>query len=162
MQLTDAELVFVDEVGRHYQRHYAVPPMVGRVVGYLLVCEPADQTAAEIAEALQASRSGVGTAVSMLETWGGIRRTSVRGERADRVGFSPVATQALESPAEYGALAALARHGLDVLTDAPLERRARLLELAAFAEFLLERLPALADEWRARRKAMRESGELPC
>jgi hypothetical protein len=162
MQLSDAELVFVDEVGRHYQRHYAVPPMVGRVVGYLLVCDPADQTAAEIAEALQASRSGVGTAVSMLETWGGIRRTRVRGERADRVGFSPVATQALESPAEYGALAALARHGLDVLKDAPPERRARLLELAAFAEFLLERLPALADEWRARRQAMRESGELPC
>jgi hypothetical protein len=161
MQLTDAELVFIDEVGRHYQRHYAVPPMVGRVVGYLLVCEPSDQTAAEIAEALQASRSGVGTAVSMLETWGGIRRTRVLGERADRVGFSPVATQALESPAEYGALAALARHGLEVLKDAPPERRARLLELAAFAEFLLERLPALADEWRARRQAMRESGELP-
>ena len=160
-QLTEPELAFVDEVGRHYQRHYAVPPMVGRVVGYLLVCEPSDQTAAEIAEALQASRSGVGTAVSMLETWGGIRRTRVRGERADRVGFSPVATQALESPAEYGALAALARHGLDVLKDAPLERRARLLELAAFAEFLLERLPALADEWRARRQAMRESGARP-
>jgi hypothetical protein len=161
MQLTDAELVFIDEVGRHYQRHYAVPPMVGRVVGYLLICDPADQTAAEIADALEASRSGVGTAVSMLETWGGIRRTRARGERADRVGFSPVATQALESPAEYGALAALARHGLEVLKDAPPQRRARLLELAAFAEFLLERLPALADEWRARRQSMRESGELP-
>src|SRR4051812_4797650 len=106
MQLTDAELVFIDEVGRHYQRHYAVPPMVGRVVGYLLVCEPSDQTAAEIAEALQASRSGVGTAVSMLETWGGIRRTRVRGERADRVGFSPAATQAPQAPAEHGPLAA--------------------------------------------------------
>ena len=161
MQLTDPELAFVDEVGRHYQRHYAVPPMVGRVVGYLLICDPPDQTAAEIAEALEASRSAVGTAVNMLETWGGVRRTRVRGERADRVGFSPVATTALESPSEYGALAALARHGLDVLKDAPPQRRARLLELAAFAEFLLERLPALADEWRARRQAMRESGELP-
>jgi hypothetical protein len=161
MELSDQELAFVDEVGRHYQRHYAVPPMVGRVVGYLCICDPPDQTAAEIAEALEASRSAVGTAVNMLETWGGVRRTRVRGERADRVGFSPVATTALESPAEYGALAAMAHRGLDVLKDAPRERRARLLELAAFAEFLLERLPALADEWRARRQAMRESGDLP-
>src|SRR3954467_13520718 len=124
MQLTDAELVFVDEVGRHYQRHYAVPPMVGREVGYLLICEPSDQTAAEIAEALEASRSRVGTAVSMLETWGGIRRTRLRGERADRVGFSPVATQALESPAADGPPAALARHGPDAVNAPPPARPA--------------------------------------
>src|SRR4051794_41777686 len=98
MQLTDAELVFVDEVGRHYQRHYTVPPMVGRVVGYLLICDPSDQTAAEIADALEASRSGVGTAVSMLETWGGGRRTRGRGERARRGGFSPGAAPSVRAP----------------------------------------------------------------
>ncbi len=159
---SEDEIGFVDQVGRHYQRHYAVPPMVGRVIGWLAICEPPEQTPAEIAEALTASRSAVGTAINMLETWGTIRRTRVPGERADRVSFWPVATQGLESPAEYGALAALARHGLEILKDAPIERRARLLEIAAFSEFLLERLPALADEWRARRQAMRESGELPC
>jgi hypothetical protein len=158
---TEAELSFVDQVGRHYQRHYAVPPMVGRVVGWLAICDPPTQTLAEIAQALQASRSGVGTAVSMVETWGSIRRTRVPGERADRVSLNMLATQALESPAEYGALAALARHGLDVLRDAPPERKARLLELAAFSEFLLERLPALAAEWRERREALIASGELP-
>jgi hypothetical protein len=31
----------------------------------------------------------------------------------------------------------------------------------AFYEFLLERMPALADEWRTRRAAMCASGELP-
>jgi DNA-binding MarR family transcriptional regulator len=158
---TDAELAFADQVGRHYQRHYAVPPMVGRVGGWLAICDPPDQTVAEIAEALQASRSAVGTALSMLETWGTVRRTRAPGERADRVRMNPVATQGLESPAEYGALAALARHGLEVLRDAPPARKARLLELGAFCEFLLERLPALADEWRVRREAMRASGELP-
>jgi MarR family len=158
---TDAELSFVDQVGRHYQRHYAVPPMVGRVVGWLAICDPPEQTAAEIAEALQASRSAVGTAVSMLETWGSVRRTRAPGERADRIGFDPVWASALESPAEYGALAALARHGLEVLRDAPPARKARLLEIAAFAEFLLERLPALAAEWRERVAALRASGELP-
>jgi DNA-binding MarR family transcriptional regulator len=158
---TDAELSFVDQVGRHYQRHYAVPPMIGRVVGWLLICDPPAQTVAEISEALQASRSAVGTALNMIETWGSLRRTRPPGERADRVSLVPISAQALESPAEYGAMAALARHGIDVLHDAPPWRKARLLEMGAFAEFLLERLPALGAEWLQRRDALRASGELP-
>jgi DNA-binding MarR family transcriptional regulator len=158
---TEAELSFVDQVGRHYQRHYAVPPMIGRVVGWLLICDPPAQTVAEISEALQASRSAVGTALNMVETWGSLRRTRPPGERADRIHLVPISAQALESPAEYGALAALAKHGIDVLQDAPRWRKARLLEMAAFAEFLLERLPALATEWQERRAALRASGALP-
>ena len=34
-------------------------PMAGRMWGYLLICEPPEQTAAQIAEALQASRGSV-------------------------------------------------------------------------------------------------------
>jgi DNA-binding MarR family transcriptional regulator len=161
MPPTDAELFFLDQFGRHYQRHYAVPPMLGRVAGWLVICDPPEQTVAEIADALQASRSAVGTALHMLETWGAVERRRAPGERADRVRVSPVAATALEAPAEYGALAALAQHGLDTLEDASPTRRARLLELKAFAEFLLERLPALAAEWTERRAALSASGEIP-
>ena len=43
----------------------------------------------------------------------------------------------------------------------PPERRAELLELAAFAEFLVEGTQALRQQWEARREALRASGELP-
>ena len=43
----------------------------------------------------------------------------------------------------------------------PPERRAELLELAAFAEFLVEGTQALRQQWEARRDALRASGELP-
>ncbi len=36
---------------------------------------------------------------------------------------------------------AIVRHGLEVLSDAPPARRRRLLEAAAFYDFLLERCP---------------------
>src|SRR5690348_8421120 len=98
---TESELHFIDQVGRHYQRHYAVPPMIGRVVGWLLISDPPEQTAAEIADALQASRSAVGTALNMLETWTAVERIRRPGERAERVRLSTSLTQALESPAEY-------------------------------------------------------------
>jgi DNA-binding Lrp family transcriptional regulator len=158
----DAELAFADQVGRLFARQYGLPPVTGRVFGWLLICDPPEQTAAEIAEALQTSRSAVGSAIAALENQGLILRTRAAGERADRVSFHPdAAVRGLESPDEYGAMLALARHGLEVLRDAPPARRARLLGAAAFYEFLLERMPALADEWRARSAALHASGELP-
>jgi DNA-binding MarR family transcriptional regulator len=159
---TEAELAFADRVGRFFARQYGLPPVTGRVTGWLLICDPPEQTAAAIAEALQTSRSAVGSAVGALENQGMVQRMRAAGERADRVSFHPdAAIRALESPEEYGAMLAILRHGLEVLGDASPARRARLLEAAAFHEFLLERLPWLADEWRARRDALRASGELP-
>jgi DNA-binding MarR family transcriptional regulator len=159
---TDAELAFADKLGRFFARQYGLPPVIGRVFAWLLICDPPEQTAAEIAEALHTSRSAVGSAVVSLENQGLVQRTRAAGERADRVAFhSEAAVRGLESSEEYGAMMALAREGLEVLRDAPAARRARLLEAAAFYEFLLERMPALADEWRARRDALRAACELP-
>ena len=62
---------------------------------------------------------------------------------------------------EYRELGDLAREGLGVVSDAPPEHRAELLELAAFADFLVESTDALRLQWEARRDALRASGELP-
>lgn len=159
---TDAELAFADQVARYFARQYGLPPMIGRVAGWLMICDPPEQTAAEIAEALGVSRSGVGTAVGPLENQSFVRRSRRPGDRADRIGFNPAAgEQALDAPEEYRAMRDLARHGLELLGDAPPARRARLLETVALHDFLLERMPALAAEWRRHRDKLRASGELP-
>jgi hypothetical protein len=36
-----------------------------------------------------------------------------------------------------------------------------VLEWAAFADFLAERLPMLEQDWKTHRKALRDAGELP-
>jgi DNA-binding MarR family transcriptional regulator len=159
---TDAELAYADKLGRFFARQYGLPPVFGRVFAWLLICDPPEQTAAQIADALHTSRSAVGSAIVSLENQGLVLRTRAAGQRADRVSFHPeAAVRGLESSEEFGAMMALAREGLEVLGDAPPARRARLLEAVAFYEFLLERMPALAAEWRTRRDALRASGELP-
>ena len=159
---TEPELEFADQVGRFFARQYGMPPATGRVAGWLLICDPPAQTAGEIAEALQMSRSAVGAAVTTLEPQGMLRRTRTAGERADRILIHPAfGEQSLESAGEYEALAVLARRGLEVLADAPLERRARLIGMVALAEFLVERMPRLAAEWREHVEALRAKGELP-
>jgi hypothetical protein len=62
---------------------------------------------------------------------------------------------------EYEELGDLAREGLEVLKDAPPERRATLMEMGAFADWLVERMRTLQEEWEAHRDALRASGELP-
>ena len=159
---TDAEITFADHMGRFYARRYSFPPMVGRLLGYLAVCDPPEQSIGELAEALLASRSAIAGAVNVLETVGSVRKARVAGERVDRVRIDLSSPQSMGMDiSEYEELAALAREGLEVLRDASVERRAVLLEMSTFAAFLLEQMPKLQQEWQARREALVASGELP-
>ncbi len=158
----DEEITFADHMGRHYARRYAYPPMAGRVLGYLLVCDPPDQTIAQLSDALLASRSAVTGALDVLERTDTIRRSRAAGERMDRVrvDFSSAQARGFDV-SEYQELADLAREGLEVLQEAPPERRATLVEMEAFAEWLVERTRSLEAEWEAHRDALRASGDLP-
>lgn len=156
------ELSFADQVGRWFAQRYGMAPVTGRVLGWLMICDPPAQTPAQLAEALGASRSSIGTAVALLERNSYIQRIRPAGERADRIRLDPEAgARDLDDPQQYLDQASMAHRGLALLGDAPPQRRARLLEMTAFAEFLAKRTPELAAEWRVYRDALRASGELP-
>ncbi len=159
---TDAEITFADHMGRFYARRYGMAPMVGRLLGYLAVCETREQSIAELADALLASRSAIAGAIKALEALGVIQRSRAAGERMDRVRIELAGPRAMGfDTSEYREQGDLAREGLEMLADAPPERRAVLLEWAAFADFLADRLPVLEQEWKAHREALRVAGELP-
>ena len=110
---SDAELTYADHMGRFCARRYGLPPMVGRLAGYLAVCDPPEQSIGELAEALLASRSAITNAVNVLETMHQVRRTRAAGERMDRVRMDLSSPQAMGlDPAEYEELRDLTREGL--------------------------------------------------
>jgi DNA-binding MarR family transcriptional regulator len=159
---TDAQITFADHMGRFCARRYALPPMVGRLLGYLSVCDPPEQTVAELADALLASRSAITGAVKTLETMKLVRRTRSAGERMDRVRIDVASAEAMGMGTdEYEELRDLAHEGLAVVADASPERRAALLETAAFSEFLLEQIPRMREEWVRRRAELVAAGKLP-
>jgi DNA-binding transcriptional regulator GbsR (MarR family) len=159
---SDAEITFADHMGRFYARRYGLPPMVGRLLGYLAVCEPPEQSVGELADALLASRSAIAGAVKVLEGMHVVRRSRAAGERMDRVQIDLNSPQAMGMDvSEYEELRELAQEGLEVVRDAAPERQAVLLEMSAYAEFLVERMPVLQHEWNARREALVASGRLP-
>jgi DNA-binding MarR family transcriptional regulator len=144
----DSILIYADHVGRFYAKQYSFPPVVGRLIGYLSVCQPEQQSIGDISEALLASRSAINGAVKMLETLNLISRTRPAGGRSDLIS---VTLKGLENtgfnPNEYIQQAALAREGIDILKDAPKERKVMLQEVAALYDFLADRMPALLKEW---------------
>ena len=64
--MTEAESAFVEEMGQALAG-YGMTPMAGRVWGWLLICDPPEQTAAELAEALGASRGAISGTARILE-----------------------------------------------------------------------------------------------
>jgi DNA-binding transcriptional regulator GbsR (MarR family) len=158
---TDEQLRFADHLGRYCVRELAFPPVAGRVLGYLTVCDPAEQTINELADALLASRSAITQAVMLLEGHGLARRTRARGERVDRVAarLDVFTVERDLDAASYVEQAALIRRGSALLPqEDDSGRRQALDELAALNDFLAEKLPLLKEEWLARRAILRGAG----
>ena len=63
--------------------------MAGRMWGWLLICDPPEQTAADLAEALQASRGSISGTARILSRAGMIRRTTRRGDRREYFSARP-------------------------------------------------------------------------
>jgi hypothetical protein len=154
----DAQLVYADHAGRFYARQYGFPPMAGRLLGYLTVCDPEQQSIAELADALMASRSAITGAIQALENFHLVMRSRSAGERVDKVSLDLAGIEGNGFDAQvYGEQAVLAREGLPLLIKAKPDRRAWLEEVAALADFLAERMPELQKEWHKRRDAVREA-----
>ncbi len=147
---------FVDATGMWLSQSYGFPRMTGRVLGWLLVCEPVEQTAAQLAEALGASSGAISGATGILVRAKLVDRTRVRGERADRFRLRPDAwDEQVRDEAGAQAARALFARGLEALADAPAARRDRLEELDAFYAWWQSRMLALWEEWQEHKRTLR-------
>jgi DNA-binding MarR family transcriptional regulator len=156
----DAQLTFADHVARYLARTQGFPPVAGRVLGYLGVCEPAAQSIGDLSDALLASRSAITQAVVLLESRGLVQRSRVRGDRVDRVTARLDASTVERDfdPTAFAETAALLRRGAALLADEASDRRQALEEFAALHDFLAAKFPLLKKEWLARRARMRGTG----
>lgn len=152
-ELTARLLHFAEETGLLWESMGA-PRMSGRIVGWLLVCEPAAQTAGQIAEALSASKGSISTNSRALIRMGLIEKVAVPGERSTRLRIAPGAWR--KSIAGKGTQLQIfmehARRGLDTLGPTAPGRQSRLAEMYDIYQFFHDRYPQLLaeyDAWKA-------------
>jgi DNA-binding transcriptional regulator GbsR (MarR family) len=133
---------FAEEVGLFFEQ-VGLSRTDGRILGWLLIADPPDQTMMDIVEALQVSKSSVSTSTRALIQFGMVERVSKPGERRDDYRLRPnLWTHLMQLRLDQSrAFQNLAERGLDLLADAPPERRHHLeemRELYRFFERILE------------------------
>lgn len=77
----DEVLRWVERVATFCVEEWALPPITGRILGLLMICDPPERSAGEIVEAIQASRASLTSNMRFLATIGLIRKVRVPGDR---------------------------------------------------------------------------------
>jgi DNA-binding transcriptional regulator GbsR (MarR family) len=133
--MSPEEAEFVDRVGLFMEMLGATRTM-GRIYGWLLICDPPQQSLTELAATLSVSKASVSTAARQLQDGGMIERlpsaTRQHHYRVTPGGFSSVLdTQlALMKPGID-----VADFGLSMLRKDRVEQRERLEDFRDFCEF---------------------------
>jgi len=160
MQPTDAELHYVEEFGLFWEQ-MGLPRMTGRILGWLLICDPPEQTMTDLTEVLQASKSSISTGTRMLIQFGFIERISLPGERKDYCRLLPhLWTRVLA--AKQGQLTdflQLAQRGLALLSETDAQRRERLEEMHDLYAFMEVEYPKLLERWQFERSQRKSTVE---
>lgn len=144
---------FADDIGLCYEE-LGFPRVWGRVLGWLLVCQPDSQSAEELATALHASRGSISMATQALVRAGMIERQTLRGDRRTyyRIRSGAWASVFEDQTRIATKLRELAERGVTLLNGKPAERRNRVEELQDLAAFYEQESPALLTRWHKHRR----------
>jgi len=151
--MSEAEAAYVEKIAGLLVGA-GLPRIAGRMWAWLLICDPPQQSAADLAEALHASRGSISSAARLLTTAGLVHRTSRRGDRRE---FFSVPEGAVISVLNSRlpvtvAWRQVADEGLTLLADRPPEHRTRIQEVRDVYAFMERELPAMLDRFMAQRR----------
>jgi len=141
-EVMDGEVMdFVEQMGGWFESN-GLTRLAGRLLGWLLVCDPERQSSEELAVALGASSGGISTNARMLIQFGYIERLAMAGDRRTYFRLRPNAFAAGERQRIQTMvdLKAMAEVGLRVMRGTGPARARRLREmrdLSAYMEAVL-------------------------
>jgi DNA-binding transcriptional regulator GbsR (MarR family) len=145
---------WVEQIAMLFERE-GLPRMAGRIFGWLLVCEPAEQSMEDLAAALQGSKASMSTMTRVLAQAGLVERFRPPGGRRDFYRIRPghwerLWETRLEQLREATALAA---RGRALVARRGAESRRRLEEFHEQYVFFSRELPRLLERWHRERAA---------
>jgi len=135
---------FVEELGLVLDAA-GLPRAAGRMLAWLMVCDPPEQSAEDLGNALEASTGGVSMTVRLLLQHGFVQRVGRPGVRKTYYRVAPGAWSTVMAAelANMTRLREAGEKGLALLGAHTPVRRQRLREMTDFYAFLERELPAL-------------------
>ena len=152
-----AERRFAEEMGIVGEQ-VGMPRMVARVLGWLLICDPPQQSLSDLATALDVSRASISIATRLLEAPGWIRRTPVPDARRYYFEIVPNVFTAMPAAQTFSLLRRALEKGLAALPDPNAERASRLREAHEFYAYVEAEVPRMIERYRLARDADRGPG----
>lgn len=140
---------FVDQFGLLWTRLAGTNRTMGRVLAWLMICDPPEQSAPDLVAALQVSKGSVSTAVRNLENARIIERVHVPGNRRIHyrlppLGWSAITRARVEEMDMMIGVGAIGRKALD---GAPASRRARVENYLDWLIWWRRKYEELMVEW---------------
>ncbi|AWS43210.1 GbsR/MarR family transcriptional regulator [Streptosporangium sp. 'caverna'] len=103
-------LNWVEQVATFCSEAWGLAPITGRILGWLLICDPPEQSVGDIADAIGASRASMTSNMRLLTSIGLVRRQTRLGERTayyhiEDDAFEKVVRRRLAAFAAFGDIA---------------------------------------------------------
>ncbi|MBN1172267.1 MAG: MarR family transcriptional regulator [Micromonosporaceae bacterium] len=134
--------------------------MAGRLMGWLLVCDPPKQTTADLVSALGISKGAVSVTGRQLIAAGLAQRVAIPGARGDAYEITPMAfAKSALDPSPYRMLRELMERGLAAIGDDGSSRFERLRRTRDFYAFAEQQLPNLFDQFVREHDGKKREGE---
>lgn len=146
---TDAEKAFIEEVGVFFEQD-GLPRTAGRILGWLLICDPPQQSAQQLARALNVTKGSISTCTRMLVQGLLLEKVGRPGERTAYYqmragGWVTILEQKLN---RMGVFREVAERGLELMDDPGGERAKRLREMHDLYSFFEKEVPDLIRRFR--------------
>ncbi|MCP2258382.1 hypothetical protein LX15_002076 [Streptoalloteichus tenebrarius] len=141
---------WAEQVATYFMRLSGWPPITGRALGWLMVCEPREQSAANIAEAIRASRASLTGTLRMLTLSKLVQAVTRPGERTTyyRIADDAWATVLRQRFAGLAEFLDITRRGRAMFPEGS-PRAARVLAAEDVFRWLVEEVEPMFERWDA-------------
>jgi hypothetical protein len=153
----DADVeAYIEDVARYFEEA-GLPRVGGRLIGALVVAEPREQSAVDLAHRLRASRGSISTMGRLLIAAGIVERRTRPGHRRQYLRLRDDAWLQVVAgkTRQITELRRVGERGLGMYEGRPGPARASLEELVHLMEFFEREWPPLVDRWLAERAALK-------
>ncbi len=124
-------------------------PAQGKLLGWMLICDPPQQTSTELAEALGLSKGSVSTGMRILEAARLVRRVPLPGRRGHAYEMPDDTFVRFTESHNYRIFRELMERGLDIVGGEEAPGAQRLRHTRDFYAFVEREFPMLIAKFRA-------------
>lgn len=151
---SDEQLAWCDRVADYFALNAGLPPITGRTMAWLMICDPPEQSPSDLSEALGVSRASLTSTLRLLQASGLVRRSTRPGSRATyyRVVNEAWAVALRTRLRSLGAFVELVEDGRRLVGDDPASA-SRLGAVDEVYRWFADEIGPLWERWEDRRES---------